>query len=335
MTALSFQVARVCISLRNIFSEKKYQVELIGKVIFITRVNPEIVIHDYYFYVVGLLRKNVKSVSKNCFLLFECRVFNFLELLLPLMSVRLQIEHTLVRPEGGDSENYPVGCLDIPDGSGRYLVRIDNFEEVSKANIIFDYSRINLHNIRSTSLLKAYSEKAFCVSPNFYPLHTSAHGREGIITLFGNPDDSRRKLFLEMLKMRHIDSRNIRGIYFGIDEYYRRAKIVINIRQTDYHDTLEELRVLPALRSGAIVISEAAPYAVKTWYSKFIIWGSLAQLPELIANTEKNYNHIHAQIFGNSTQDSPFFRRMKRIEQCNELTMLRVSARLNQDLAKH
>ena len=126
-----------------------------------------------------------------------------------------------------------------------------------------------------------------------------------------------------------MNSQNIRNVYFNIDAIYRHTKILRNIRQTDFHDTLEELRILSALRSGVIVICETAPYKEKTLYSKFIIWGALEDLPKLVESVEKNYKEIHKSIFGLSSENSPFIRRMKRIEICNALAMQRAVNRLN------
>lgn len=328
---LIYLVTAFCISIRNFFSDKQYQAEIVGRVILISRQNPEIVIHDYYFYILGLLRYSLGTLSKNCFVFYESNTFHFLNFLLPILRVNLQIEHTLVKPGGRDTEGSILGSLPIPNSSMQYLVRIANLSRLNIANIVFDYSRINLYNIRCAKSFDLYLKKTFCISPTLYPLNIDALGRDGVITLFGNPEDSRRKLFLESLKNRHIDSINVRGVYFDIDSIYRQAKIVINIRQTEYHDTLEELRILPALRSGAIVISESTPYAEKTWYSKFIIWGSLEQIPDLIIHTQRNYNQIHLQIFGD-TSHPHFLRRMRRIERCNELASVRAAKRLNQDL---
>jgi len=332
---LIFIITRCCIHLRNLFSSKQFQVELLNRCIFLSRRNPEVVIYDYYFYIRDLLRTDLCGVQKACFVLYECNWFHFLKIFLPVVRINLQIEHTLVKPGGRGAENAFLGNLIIPNSEHQYLVRIAHFEDLKQSSIVFDYSRINLHNIRSNLALHVFLKKVFCISPVLYPISVGVDGREGIITLFGNPEDSRRKLFLEDLNRHQIRSSNIRGIYFGIDSIYRSVKIVINIRQTEYHDTLEELRVLPALRSGAIVVCEAAPYAVKTWYSKFIIWGSIDQLPKLIADTEKNYNHIHSKIFGISEDHSPFIRRMKRIERCNQLIMLRAVQKVNRDLEVH
>lgn len=330
-----YQIARLFVSLRNRFSSKHYQVQLLGRVILFSRLNPEIVIRDYYFYVHQLLLANLSDLTKNCFVFYECQAFPFLSIFSPILKIDLQIEHTLVKPGGRGTDGFSTGALVIPESSERYLVRIADFSRLIKANVIFDYSRINLHNIQSNFAFQAYAKKTFCISPTLYPLFIGTEGREGAITLFGNPDDSRRKYFLDSLKKHRVASQNIQGIYSNIDAVYRQVKIVINIRQTEYHDTLEELRVLPALRSGAIVICESAPYAEKTWYSKFILWGSLAELPDLIADTHINYNQIHAQIFGTSGLDSPFVRRMNRIELCNKLVAKKATQKLSRDLAGH
>jgi hypothetical protein len=332
---LIFLITRCCIHLSNRFSSKQFQAQLLNQCIFLSRLNPEVVIYDYYFYIRDLLRTDLCGVQKACFVLYDCNSFHFLKIFLPIVRIRLQIEHTLVKPGGRGAENAFLGNLMIPNSEQQYLVRIADFEGLKKSSIVFDYSRINLYNIRSNQALHVFLRKVFCINPALYPISTDVDGREGIITLFGNPEDSRRKLFLEDLSRHQIRYNNIRGIYFGIDSIYRSVKIVINIRQTEYHDTLEELRVLPALRSGAIVVCEAAPYAVKTWYSKFIIWGSIDQLPKLIADTKKNYNQIHSKIFGISEDHSPFIRRMKRIERCNQLTMLRAVKKVNRDLDVH
>jgi hypothetical protein len=330
-----YQIACLWVSLKNCFSSKHYQVQLIGRVILFTRRNPDIVIRDYYFYVYQLLLTNLNDVTKNCFILFGCRVFKFFGIFLPTLQIDLQIEHTLVKPGGRGTNGSSAGTLVIPKSSEQYLVRIADFSRLGKANIIFDYSRINLHNIRSNVAFQAYARKTFCISPTLYPLCISTEGREGAITLFGNPDDSRRKDFLDSLKKHRVESRNVQGVYSNLDAVYRQAKIVINIRQTEHHDTLEELRVLPALRSGAIVICESAPYAEKTWYSKFIIWGSLADLPALVADTQINYNQIHARVFGTSELNSSFLRRMNRIELCNKLVAEKATRKLSRDLAGH
>lgn len=83
----------VCIRIRNCFSDKQYQAEHVGRVILVSRLNPEIVIHDYYFYVLLLLRDNLGFLSKNCFVFYECNTFSRLDIFLPILRLNLQIEH--------------------------------------------------------------------------------------------------------------------------------------------------------------------------------------------------------------------------------------------------
>jgi hypothetical protein len=330
-----YQIARLFVGVRNRFSSKHYQVQLLGRAILFSRRNPEIVIRDYYFYIHELLCANLNDVSKNCFVFYDCNAFKFFKVLLSVVDITLQIEHTLCKVGSPTSVDGFPGGLKTLDGRSTYLIRIANLKKIVSADIIFDYSRINLYNIRSSPQLNYIFNKSFCISPSLYDIDTSVIGRSGVITLFGNPNISRRKFFLDLLQLHNVQSKNIRDVYFGVDEIYRKAKIVINIRQTEGHDTLEELRILPALRSGAIVICEESPYAIKTWYSKYIIWGSLMEMPKLILDTEKNYHKIHVSIFGESVEISPFFRRMKRIERCNLLAMQRAIKKINRDVIRH
>lgn len=326
---LLFLIVAFIVGLRNPFSTKKYQTRLINKVILIYRSNPEIVIHDYHNYVLCLLFQNLGGIKKPGMVFYECLGLKLLKFMCSPISIYLQIEHTLFRPGSQTSSAGMQGCLPISGSDQKYLIRIAELNRLSSADIVFDYSRINLFNIQSALALRDYLKKAFCISPALYPLHTSSKGRDGVITLFGNPNISRRKLFLEDLKRHAISSENICGVYFGVDKIYRKARIVINIRQTDGHETLEELRVLPALRSGAIIICESAPYVEKTAYSKFILWGSLSELPGLISEVEDNYEDTHRQIFGDGSENSPFVRRMRRIEKCNQLAAKRAVHRIN------
>ena len=324
-----YLIVTAIIWLRNPFSRKKYQTQLINKVILIYRSNPEIVIHDYYNYILGFLFQNLENIEKTNLVFYECPGLRPLKFLCSPINIYLQIEHTLFRPGSKTSSSAIQGELSVPGGSQKYLIRIAELDKLSSADIIFDYSRINLFNIQSSPVLRDYLQKSFCISPALYPIFTGVNGRHGVITLFGNPDISRRKLFLKALEHQGVSSENIRGVYFGVDEIYRKTKIVINIRQTDGYETLEELRVLPALRSGAIVICESAPYVEKTAYSKFIIWGTLQNLPSLIAEVENNYDEIHQRIFGDGSESSSFMKRMKRIEKCNQLAINRAINHIN------
>jgi hypothetical protein len=190
---------------------------------------------------------------------------------------------------------------------------------------IIDYSQINLKQIKSTSslLLDGYLEKNYCISPTLFAIKQSnsfnLKQRTKTITTFGNPYESRRANFLNELFVRGIPVENITGNYLNIESCYRSTRILVNIRQTKGHDTLEELRILPALRCGVIVISEAAPYAIYCRYSRFILWANIENLPNLIQEVQNHYFKYHARIF-----TPAFFTRMTRLERANQLAVKRL-----------
>lgn len=213
-----------------------------------------------------------------------------------------------------------------------YLARLSHYTYLKKFDFIVEYSRINLANIRGIKKFDALQDKLLYISPTLYQLSPATNDvrRRNFIavTNFGNSQEPRRKLFLEAMRAKDVPIQNIQTWYEDVEELYTRTRILVNIRQTDHHDTLEELRILPALRSGVIVISEIAPYKELCRYSDFIIWGTLDELPEIICDVQDNYEVTWNSIFGSDQ----FARRMHRLELCNQLTWARWSKKINHSL---
>ena len=124
-----FIFVSVVIFLRNPFSKKKYQTFWSKKAILVFRSNPEIVIHDYHCYVLGLFKDKLSQVNKRTVIYFECPGLSLLKTLFPTLNIFLQIEHTLLKPESGISSNALDGNLLLPEGNGSYLVRIAEYEK--------------------------------------------------------------------------------------------------------------------------------------------------------------------------------------------------------------
>jgi hypothetical protein len=80
-----------------------------------------------------------------------------------------------------------------------------------------------------------------------------------------------------------------------MDEY----KILVNIHQTDMYSTLEELRVLPALMTGILVISEDSPYKEHIPFSKHIIWSSYDDIVDTVNNVLENYDFFREKYLNN------------------------------------
>ena len=72
---------------------------------------------------------------------------------------------------------------------------------------------------------------------------------------------------------------------------------MINIHQTDSHHTFEELRVLPALQCGVIVISESSPLIELIPYSDYVIWCPYDQIIDKANEVLNNYESFRSEIF--------------------------------------
>lgn len=324
-------VIALLIFLFNFFQKNKLSYQSVGNAYLVYESKFDKNVFDYCSYIKDGLLKELPNISRRS--IFFLRVYPpiLFRLVAPCYSIYIQVEHTLVKPGGRDSGGFEAGTLPIPNApsSNSYLARLNNYASMKKFDFIIEYSRINLINIQSATKYSDLRDKLLYLSPSLYRLHgTSSDARRRnfiTITNFGNSEEPRRKNFLEVMRSKEIPIQNIHTWYSDVEELYARTRILVNIRQTDHHDTLEELRVLPALRSGVIVISELAPYKELTRYSEFIIWGALNELPEIIRNVQDNYEATWNSIFGTSK----FTRRMNRLDLCNQLTLARWAKQIN------
>ncbi len=265
--------------------------------------NPEHdeVTRDYYLYVVNLLARAAKDVPLHANIVFGAypwsghgnrRTYR----------IDFQIEHTLVKPGGRGSETAQAGCIPVlrAQTQTNYLVRLQDAQRLAKADAIVEYSRPNLVNVGSSGHFPELAAKMHYIAPLVWPAEPtySPDGRDlEIITLFGNPGEPRRKALLEALRTWNPACQNVRGRFSDIRSIYKRTKILVNIRQTDHHDTLEELRVLPALLCGVIVISEDVPLREEVPYKDFVLWAPISDIPELVEKVRDNYMNYFENIF--------------------------------------
>jgi hypothetical protein len=237
------------------------------------------------------------------------------------IHVGIQYEHTLVKSNGRGSFGFKFGKIPINSTDQNYLVRIQGYEDLCKYDLVVEYSNLNYLNIQSSGNYEDYLKKTFVVSPLIFEnLATTGRNfprKNGIITTFINTDESRRKILLDKAVEKNLVVCNQSGFWTKDDirDLYRNTKILVNIRQTDHHDTLEELRILPALMNGCLVVCENCPLKEEVFYKDFIIWADYEDILEKAGKTMENYDDIWHEIFIKNNFNSKVCEMQKRNEE--------------------
>jgi hypothetical protein len=83
-----------------------------------------------------------------------------------------------------------------------------------------------------------------------------------------------------------------------LQKLYRDTRILVNVHQTDHHHTFEELRVLPALLCGVVVVSETVPLREEIPYHDFIVWCDYDQIIDTVRAVRDDYESYRRKMFG-------------------------------------
>ena len=269
--------------------------------------NSDVIIKNYYLYVANLCRVVLyKQGNLGLNLILGDYHYDFGNTN-RLVKIEMNYEHTLVKPGGRHTHDAPSGNIKIPSNlryqtaEENYLVRICEYEKVNKNDIVVDYSNPNIVNVKeSGSLLEEFYNKLIYVSPILYDCDVSLRTRRlNCITTFISLQQPRRAKLLENILHSGISHLNIKNCFTSdtLQQLYFDTKIIINIHQTDEHHTLEELRVLPALLCGVIVICEESPLKQHVPYSHFIVWTTYENIIETVKNVQENYDRYYNKLF--------------------------------------
>ena len=272
--------------------------------------NPTSIVSDYNNYIISLLERFIKTTGAAIninFVVFgkEFSDFNNTN---PTIRIECNYEHTLVLPGGRDIGDAVPGK--IYDEYGKpmdYLVRLVNRESLAKADLVIDYSIQNVANIMLSGDFKDIDNNIMCIYPSIYEEHhlckaTGPRVFDCITTFFDGGQPRRKKIVDEMITHFTNDySKNYRNVNNcfsknDLQNLYLHTKVLVNIHQTDQHHTLEELRVLPALQCGVLVICEKSPINKNNYfnvrYHEYIIWaeyGDIVQKTEEVLSNYKKY----------------------------------------------
>ena len=254
---------------------------------------------DYYCYVLSMLRDIIKSVQMDADILFlEDAKYPIRR---PSIRLYMNFEHTLVKQYDGNP-GYRVGTIDCESDNSKYLIRIDHFT-LNSYDIVIDYSLPNLHNIHTSGLFEYIYKKMVYIAPSIYrynsmPLNT-ARPYDTMTSFFDTTIPRRAELLSSIDERVNKSHLNVFDCFDKdtLQRIYKNTKIMINIHQTDSHHTFEELRVLPALQSGVIVISESSPLTELIPYSDYVIWCPYDQIIDKANEVLNNYESFRSEIF--------------------------------------
>ena len=248
---------------------------------------------DYQNYVVSLFRKLAPSG-------YMVAINVAMPLLIQrLIRVGINYEHTLVRSGGRDSDGAVFGSIPVLDAeSERYMIRLVNQLSLSRCNIIIDYSIPNILNVQSSKHYSVIASKHVYIAPALYPVVWNLQGRTiDILTTFLDLNVTRRKMFLGVCT-------NVSNCFTAneICSLYQRTKVLINVHQTDEHHTVEELRVLPAIQNGVIVVCEDSPLKYTIPYHSLIVWSKYENMLETARRVLESYEETWNGIFTESNK---------------------------------
>jgi hypothetical protein len=145
----------------------------------------------------------------------------------------------------------------------------------------------NVKNLKSTIEGRKFIEKVIYCPPIIYDNIEIEKKRNKEVMVLQNFSPRRAELYQKY---------NVDCVYITdknqLLESYWTYKILMNTHQIDEHLTVEELRILPALMNGVIIVSEKGPFYENIPYQKHIIWSDYDNIIDETKKTIENYDII-------------------------------------------
>lgn len=230
------------------------------------------------------------------------------------MRIFLQDEHNLVLPGGrGVPPSCPQGVVpSMFGGEKEYFVRVGQERKFRRADVVLEYNVPNIVNIKSSGRFSDAICDRIVYCPSIPFDYSNDGGRSiDVLTNIINTEEPRRATLIEKLKAFQ-GYRNVQGIYDlpSLRSLYQSAKIVVNSHQTWHHHSIEEFRILPALSQGCLIVSEDVPLRTHIPYYEYVIWCGYEDIPEVVADTLQNYDHIFDRMHGPDSGFQPLLQTM-------------------------
>ena len=240
-------------------------------------------VKDYTNYIIDILEEylNIKNVNLNI-------ILNFIEDLdlneNKTIKIGINTDKTIVL-----DENNPIESK-LYFNEKNYTIQLDGF--YNEMDLMIDYSKPNIKNIE---LYDKYNFNSYYIAPIIYKsVSTSSIKTIDLLTLFFENVNPRRKKIINDFEF--VTSKNN---CFGEDlkQLLMDTKILINVHSSDYKNTFEELRCLPALMCKCLVISEISPFNEAIPYNNLVVWVTYDNLVSKTKEVLNNYDFYFNKIF--------------------------------------
>lgn len=261
--------------------------------------NMWIAVKDYTMYIIQLFEDYLNKNPSLCVNLLV-NTNNVTDINNENRNIKIGInyEQTIVSDEIVAFGIEPEGKIEF--NNKKYTLRMETFDYLNQMDIVIDYSKPNIRNVAISGLYNDYLKKLTYISPAVYKSVTNYKDEKktNIITLFSdiNPSPKRQSKITELSQIdgyvNRYDCYNKELVDLLLD-----TKILVNVHQSDYENTFEEIRVLPALMNKVIVISEISPLTETIPYGTMIIWATYDNIIEKTKEVLQNYDEYFNKIF--------------------------------------
>ena len=245
---------------------------------------------DYIFNLIKYIIEENPNIKQNFILGFSTYCFNNNY---NTIRIHYNYEHTLCNIACKD---YKLIDTSISFNDINYGIRIHDFDKLINVDIIIDYSMPNIINIKSSNNLSLYYNKCIYIAPLYFDELKYIKIRSvDVLTTFINTKIERRVCLMEYLKKTNFNYLNVCDCFDinKLKEYYLNTKILINIHQNTNFNTIEELRILPALMCKVIIICEDSPLKESLPYYKYINFVKYENIMDELNNIMTNYEFYY------------------------------------------
>lgn len=250
---------------------------------------------DYCEYVLTVI-KEINSDKSCCIFVIPAPTHNYDDIFKKTTdnyNINLNIEHRICK-------------LRLNQIDGPFSTREDN----SLIDLWLDYSATNVAHIKNIYKSKNIDNLIYVphLPFEYNPLHQRSNN---LYTTILNPHaaNNYRADIIDNLHKISSDYVNFQG---DLNTYNKKSKILVNLHQSPIVHTFEELRVLPALLNGVVVVAEESLYKEHLPYGEYIIWSKYEDILDKTKEVFENYEYFYEKIHGKNSTLSSIFVEMKK-----------------------